>query len=140
MRYEYEADEEQANKNVPKLILPGEYEVTVEEIKDGTTQNGDPKVDMKLSVKGFNHQFVFDTITLFDKSNRGHGLTVHKLKCLGFAVDRSKINFDSDELVGKRCLAEIGIKEWQGKRYNRVINFKHLSDKKASNDSEEVPF
>ncbi len=48
-----------------QLLEPGDYTAFVEEAKDGTSQNGNPKIDLKLNVNGAT---VFDTLTFTESA------------------------------------------------------------------------
>jgi len=136
MKIDYEVDE---NAGVYSPLPAGRYRVKVLEVEDGYSKAGDPKVNMKLGVVDQQDRWVFHTLTFIPKGQPGHGIAVHSLKCFGFAIDKSRVNFDSEDLVGKEAMADIIIEEYNGKRSNKVRQFDYLQDTQPGK-TDEVPF
>ena len=136
MRIDYEVDE---NAGVYSPLPAGRYRVKVLEVEDGYSKAGDPKINMKLAVVDQSDRWVYHTLTFIPKGQPGHGIGVHSLKCFGFSIDKSRVNFDSDDIVGKEAIADLVIDEYNGKRSNKVRQFDYIQDTKPA-DNGEVPF
>ena len=136
MRIEYEVDE---NAGVYTPLPAGRYRVKVLEVEDGYSKAGDPKINMKLAVVDQSDRWVYHTLTFIPKGQPGHGIAVHSLKCFGFSIDKSRVNFDSDDIVGKEAMADLIVEEYNGKRSNKVRQFDYLTDAQPEK-TDEVPF
>jgi len=135
MRIDYEVDE---NAGVYSPLPAGKYRVKVLEVEDGYSKAGDPKLNMKLAVVDQSDRWVYHTLTFIPKGQPGHGIAVHSLKCFGFSIDKSRVNFDSDDIVGKEAMADLIIEEYNGKRSNKVKVFEYIPEAKPLDPDEEA--
>ena len=131
MKIDYEVDEK---AGVYTPLPAGRYRVKVLAVEDGYSKAGDPKLNMKLGVLDQPDRWVFHTLTFIPKGQPGHGIAVHSLKCFGFAIDKSRVNFDSEDMVGKEAMADLIIEEYNGKRSNKVRQFDYLQAEQPAED------
>jgi len=110
---------------VLKLLIPGEYELIVEnsEIKEGA--------------KGEYIAWTFDVIghpnKIWDNMSLGHPIGLSRLKSLAIACNHPTPNFvtDTEELHGKSFLGIIKIVKDKNKQFddkNGIQSFKKLND------------
>jgi len=135
MKINYEVDE---NAGVYTPLPAGKYRVKVLAVEDGYSKAGDPKLNMKLGIVDQPERWVYHTLTFIPKGQPGHGIAVHSLKCFGFSVDKSRVNFDSEDMVGKEAMADLIIEEYNGKKTNKVKVFDYLSDANPADNDEET--
>ena len=131
MKIDYEVDEK---AGVYTPLPAGRYRVKVLAVEDGYSKAGDPKLNMKLGVMEHADRWVFHTLTFIPKGQPGHGIAVHSLKCFGFSIDKSRVNFDSEDMVGKEAMADLIIEEYNGKRSNKVRQFDYLQAEQPAED------
>jgi hypothetical protein len=131
MKIDYEVDEK---AGVYTPLPAGRYRVKVLAVEDGYSKAGDPKLNMKLGVVEHPDRWVFHTLTFIPKGQPGHGIAVHSLKCFGFSIDKSRVNFDSEDMVGKEAMADLIIEEYNGKRSNKVRQFDYLQAEQPAAD------
>lgn len=99
-----------------KFTVPdGNYALTAWSVELGRSKNGDPKLNIKFGINGFERErWLFHSITLLPKTSKGHGIAVHALKTLGFSIDKSTVNFRPADIVGRVCRAEVLTQEYEG--------------------------
>jgi len=136
MKLDYEVDK---NAGVFTPLPPGRYRVKVLAVQDGYTKAGDPKLNMKLGVVDHQNRWVYHTLTFIPKGASGHGMAVHSLKCFGFSIDKSRVNFDSADIIGKEAMADLIIEEYEGRRSNKVKMFDYIPENQPES-TDEVPF
>jgi len=146
MKINMEVDE---NAQGSSFLIPvGKYPVRVlvvddkdDDGNDKRSRAGDPQFSLKLEVHG-HKTWVWNTLTLIPKGKPGHGIAVHALKCFGISIEKSSVNFETQDLKGKTAMAELGIKKnEEGKEKNEVKTYDYLTEKiEWSPIEEEVPF
>lgn len=123
-----------------QLLEPGDYIALVEEAKEGQSQSGNPKIDLRLNVGGAN---VYDTLTFTE--NAGWRIDTF-LKSCGLAPEKGQFV----DLTAKMCEGAVarvrigkkpGIKD-PSKIYNSVEAW--LTDKEslaiADKARDDIPF
>lgn len=86
------------------------YRCVIEEIKPGTSKEGNPKLVWKLAVKGG----PFDKRVLFahlPTSGKGSGRLKSHLKALGVDVNSERITFKRAQFVGKEVDVDVDVQK-----------------------------
>ena len=93
----------------------GNYALTAWNVELGKSKAGDPKLNIRFGINGQGgDKWLYHTITLLPKESKGHGITVHALKTLGFSVDKSLVNFRPADILGRVCRADVITEEYPG--------------------------
>jgi hypothetical protein len=120
--------DEAADKPRTFHVPAGSYALTAWSVERGLSKNGDPKLNIKFGINGQKcGKWLFHNLTLLPKDNAGHGIAVHGLKALGFAIDKSMVNFRPADIIGRVCRAELIVEEKDhvadsGTHYTRYSN------------------
>jgi len=102
-----------------KFTVPdGNYALTAWEVSVSKSKNGDPLMNVKFGINGQDcKKWLYHNITMLPKASKGHGITVHAMKTLGFSVDKSLVNFKPADIIGRVCRAEVRTAE-----YDKTLN------------------
>jgi hypothetical protein len=127
-------------KSFEKKLLPkGTYEFEIIEFTskagksypaEGTTKNGDPKVDLLVSVTTpgeFEGERLFHSVTFMAKDKPGAGMAVHFLKTIG-QPHEGKLVIDPRQWVGQAFKAYVIEDEYQGRKGNKIKGVEPISD------------
>ena len=123
-------------------VPPGNYHVVIAGTESRLTSNGYPMEAVTLLIdegprKG---QRIWHNVTFMPKEKNGAGIAIHFLKTIGESWE-GEIEVNPDNWVGKRFLAKIGIREYNGKELNQVTEILPVTDGVAFKDmASEVPF
>lgn len=121
-----------------ELLPKGEYSCFLFDVYHKETKNGDDMYVLVLKVAEGEHKGrqLFYNLPVMPS-------TMWKIKetleILGCEVPKSVVEVDFDDLLGKKCVAVVEHREWQGKEREDVQNLKPY-DRDSSSDDEEVPF
>ena len=121
-----------------ELMPKGEYPCFLFDVNLKETKNGDDMYVLVLKVAEGEHKGrqLFYNLPVMPS-------TMWKIKetleTFGYEVPKSVIEVDFDDLLGKRCIAVVGHREWQGKEREDVQNLKPY-DGDIFSDGEEEPF
>jgi len=98
-----------------KFTVPnGNYALTAWEVSVSRSKKGNPLLNIKFGINGQNlSKWLYHYITLLPKESKGHGITVHAMKTLGFSVDKSLVNFKPADIIGRVCRAEVVTAEYE---------------------------
>lgn len=137
---------ERAGSNERYIIPDNTYTLEVMEVTpDGTSKNGDPKINFKLGLVEFlnnpdwpYNRWLYHSIFLIPMGKKGHGIALHFLKVLGAVPDEQGIiNIEPSEFIGRRFSAFVySEKDAQGILRQRINHIEPLPEV----DTEEVPF
>ena len=109
---QWPCDPEQ-DKPLKFTVDDGNYALTAWNVELGKSKAGDQKLNVRFGINGQGgDKWLYHTITLLPKSSKGHGITVHALKTLGFSVDKSLVNFRPADIIGRVCRAEVRTAEY----------------------------
>lgn len=119
-------------KSFEKKLLPkGTYDFQIIEFTskagksypcEGTTKNGDPKVDLLCEVTTpgeFQGERLFHSVTFMSKDKPGSGMSVHFLKVIGQPWE-GQIAIDPAAWSGAKFRAYVIQDEYQGKKGNKI--------------------
>lgn len=116
---------------VKKLLPKGNYDFEIVKFiskagkvypLEGTTKNGDPKVDLLAQVINsaeFDGERIFHSVTFMPKDKQGAGMAIHFLKTIGQPFE-GKISIDPAAWVGERFRGYVIEDEYQGKKSNKI--------------------
>jgi hypothetical protein len=123
-----------------QLLEPGDYIAFVEEANEGTSNNGNPKIDLKLSVAGAT---VYDTLTFTE--NAGWRIDTF-LKACGLAPEKGQF-VDVTAAMCERACGRVRVGKKPGlKDSSKVYNYVDawLTDKEslaiADKARDDIPF
>ena len=103
----FDADPEQDKPRV-FTVPDGQYALTAWALELKRSKNGDPLMNVQFGINGEKgSKWLYHYITLLPKASKGHGMTIHALKCLGFAIDKGIVNFKPADIICKVCRAEL---------------------------------
>ena len=138
--------DEAADKPMVYHVPAGSYALTAWTVERGTSQKGDTKLNIKFGINGQGGKiWVYHNITLLPKDSPGHGIAIHALKTLGFAIDKSIVNFRPVDIIGRVCRADLIVIEKEatskaGNPYLKQTNgIKTLQYAKAEDKPEMAP-
>lgn len=151
IRYKTTQEEYEADQNYDHRLIPEgwqrvtAYEATVKESQEKKY----PQINLKFDVLAAigNPEWVyndklFHTITLIPLGEKGHGIGVHWLKCLGLKPDANG-EFIIDDLHMQLCNKEIEvyvfIDEYQGKKRNKISRVKAIEATDDSAPAQQEP-
>lgn len=121
-----------------ELMPKGEYPCFLFDVNLKETRNGDDMyvLILKVAEGEYKGRQLFYNLPVMPS-------TMWKIKetleTFGYEVPKSVTEVDFDDLLGKRCIAVVGHREWQGKEREDVQNLKPY-DGDSSSDDEEEPF
>lgn len=131
-----------------KLLPKGNYNLEIIEFmsksgemypKEGTTKNGDPKVDILVQVTTageFEGERLFHSVTFMPKDKPGAGMAVHFLKTIGQPYE-GKIKVDPTQWVGAEFQGYVIQDEYQGKKGNKIKGVEPIAEAKKD---DSLPF
>jgi hypothetical protein len=113
----------------------GEHIVSLKEIEEGETQNGDDKLTAKFEVIKGNSTgaIIYETFTLTEKA-----LWKFKqfLEVIGIKAD-GKIVLDLDKLIGKTCIVNVFHEEYNGSPKAKIDQYKKLDAAEDEDDEDD---
>jgi hypothetical protein len=128
-------------KGFEKKLLPkGMYTFEIVEFvskagesypKEGTTKNGDPKVDILAQVVEpieFEGERVFHSVTFLSKEKPGAGMSVHFLKTIN-QPHEGVISVDPQAWVGEQFMAFVIEDEYMGRKNNKIKSIEPTTKK-----------
>lgn len=121
-----------------ELMPKGEYSCFLFDVYHKETRNGDDMYVLVLKVAEgeYKGRQLFYNLPVMPS-------TMWKIKetleILGYEVPKSVVEVDFDDLLGRKCIAVVGHREWQGETREDVKNLKPY-DGGSSPDDEEEPF
>ena len=126
-------------KSFEKKILPkGSYNFKIIDFLsksgkqypcEGTTKNGDPKVDILVEVTNpgdFKEERLFHSVTFMAKDKPGAGMSVHFLKTIGQPYE-GKVAIDPKAWIGAEFKGYVIEDEYQGKKGNKIKSIEPVS-------------
>lgn len=128
-----------------KLLPKGSYDLEIVEFTskagksypcEGTTKNGDPKVDLlaEVTTEGeFKGERLFHSVTFMGKDKPGAGMSVHFLKTIGQPWE-GKLDVDPTQWVGAKFRGYVIQDEYNGKKGNKIKGIEPIAK------SEGLPF
>lgn len=135
-------------KSFEKKLLPkGNYDLQIVEFVaksgksypcEGTTKNGDPKVDLLVEVLNdgdFKGERLFHSVTFMAKDKPGAGMSVHFLKTIGQPWE-GKVDVNPTQWIGAKFRGYVVEDEYQGKKGNKIKGVEPIPE--AKDDS--LPF
>ena len=111
---------ERAGSNERYIIPDNTYTLEVMEVTpDGTSKNGDPKINFKLGLVEFlnnpdwpYNRWLYHSIFLIPMGKKGHGIALHFLKVLGAVPDEQGIiNIEPSEFIGRKTGTHLSQKQ-----------------------------
>ena len=121
-----------------ELLPKGEYTCFLFDVYHKETKNGDDMYVLVLKVAEgeYKGRQLFYNLPVMPS-------TMWKIKetleILGYEVPKSVVEVDFDDLLGRKCIAVVRHREWQGKTREDVQNLKPYNGD-SSLDDEVVPF
>lgn len=101
-------------------------------------KNNYPMVNLKCEVINdaeFGGTSILHNVTFLPKDNKGAGMSVHFMKCIGVPHEGDVV-VDAYDWIGKRFKASTVIEEYEGKRYSKIKLVSPLETLKKSDDIE----
>lgn len=131
-----------------KLLPKGTYEFEIVEFmskagdtypKEGTTKNGDPKVDIlaEVTTEGeFKGERVFHSVTFLKKDAPGAGMAIHFLKSIDQPWE-GKFEVTPSNWVGQEFRGYVIQDEYQGRKSNKIKGIEPIAQPKKD---DSLPF
>lgn len=117
-----------SEQGVFEPIPSGTYTVKITNKSDKTTQNGDPMVNIELTIQGsgdYAGRKVWDNIVIPQEGSPAIkilGRTKHFLHCIGEPYE-GDIEIDSDAWLDKVITIVVGMDTYKGKKKNIVADY-----------------
>ena len=140
--YEYDATEVKPMTFSP--VPEGKYYLTIENVDERTTKNGDPMFNIEFSFQdpAYANRKVWNNVTLLPPGKPGAGMAIHFLKCIDQPFE-GKIVVNPANWLGKTLIAKVGIEQdFRGNDRNCVVAVEHSDPIKdlPATPGAEVPF
>lgn len=124
-----------------KLLPKGSYNFRIIEFTskagktypcEGTTKNGDPKVDILAEVTGgeFAGERLFHSVTFMAKDKPGAGMSVHFLKTIGQPWE-GNVTVEPSAWVGAEFRGYVIQDEYQGKKGNKIKGIETVKEEET---------
>jgi len=115
----------------------GTHQVKLKKVEEKVASSGNEMLSMQFEVVSgvSTGATLYDNFVLTDKA-------LWKLKSfleiVGMKAD-GRVALDTDKLVGKKCLVEVGHEEYNGKQQSRILDYKKLTavDEDVDNDGDD---
>lgn len=121
---------------VPK----GDYHLKIIEVREGTTKNGDPNANIKLSIEGYVGKNVWHNISFLPANSPGAGISKHWLHSIGQPFEGDDVDVEPQDWIGIVIFVSLDIEEYQNKndetKQKNVIK-KVISVREETNRSEQ---
>ena len=140
----YDCDETK-DKPMKFTVDNGNYALTAWNVEFSKSKAGDPLLNIRFGINGQGlSKWLYHYITLLPKASKGHGITIHALKTLGFSVDKSLVNFRPADIIGRVCRAELVTAEYDsvsnsGTPYKKQKNVIKEMQYALPDDKPEMP-
>lgn len=146
---QYPSTKSYDEKGFAPPLKPGDYTIKLTAIKE-TDENGAPLTDkngfdyalFEFSVSDFPDNKLFDRFC-FDENNPHANINLGRFKQLLIAVEvHTDVSGDTNTLINKTCKATVKVKDYEGKTYNNISEYKPSdgSFTSSSKEDENLPF
>ena len=139
MGFKYDANGVDASGGFPIIEKPGWYPFRIVAATEGQSKNGDYQVtvDAVCLDSRWKDYSVRHWVTFLPKSQKGAGMALHFLKCIGEPYE-GVLNVEPLEWERKTFMGKVEVGEYLGKKNNKFAEISPIKDE-VSDEAGEPP-